>query len=167
MSLSIRSAPLPTGFDRTQEWSARKRRVDFGPLDFAEPEEVHLSPLPCWKQLPRHAIRARIADHVRQVEKETAERHKTAKTRPLGVKAVIECHPHDTPERMSISPAPLFHTATKQAYWDLYQAMSAFIADYYEARGRLRAASWPPSRRGASPLPSPSSRCSPFTGDRT
>ena len=126
-------------FDRTKEWSARQRRVELAPLDFAEPEEVHLSPLPCWKHLPRHAIRARIANHVRQVEKETAERHTAGKTRPLGVKGVLDRDPHDTPERMSISPAPLFHTATRQAYWDLYQAMSTFVADYYEARDRLRA----------------------------
>ena len=61
------------------------------------------------------------------------------KTRPLGEKGVLERHPHDTPEWMSLSPATLFHTTTKQAYWDLYQAMWTFVAAYYEARDRLRA----------------------------
>ena len=39
-------------FSRTQEYSARNRGEDFGRLEYAEEEELKLSPLPCWAGLP-------------------------------------------------------------------------------------------------------------------
>ena len=130
----LSSKPLEgVWFDRTKEWFARQRGVDVSPLEFAEPEHVHLSPLPCWQHLEPHQVRARIAALVRQIEEETAARHRAADTQPLGKSGVLERHPHDTPEKMSWSPAPLFHAATKEAYWDLYQAMSSWSSSSSEA----------------------------------
>src|SRR5215203_3274868 len=44
-------------FNRTQEYAARRRREDFGPMRYSTSEVLTLSPLPCWKDLPEEARR--------------------------------------------------------------------------------------------------------------
>ena len=39
-------------FSRTQEYAARQRGETFDRLQYATPETVTLSPLPCWEHLP-------------------------------------------------------------------------------------------------------------------
>jgi hypothetical protein len=52
-----------TWFDRTQEYAARNRGEKFDRLQYATPETLYLSPLPCWKHLPKEAWRGRPQAH--------------------------------------------------------------------------------------------------------
>ncbi|HEX6904803.1 MAG TPA: transposase, partial [Thermoanaerobaculia bacterium] len=47
-------------FNRTQEYAARRRGEKFDPLQYATPEELVLSPLPCWKHLPPEEYKRRL-----------------------------------------------------------------------------------------------------------
>src|SRR3954454_8211739 len=48
--------------DRTQEYSARRRRgEEVAPLQYATTETVPSSPLPCWEHLSPEAFRQRVA----------------------------------------------------------------------------------------------------------
>ena len=74
--------------------------------DLAKEEIVVLSPLPCWKHLASHQVRARVAERIRLIEEETAAEHRRRGTRPLGVPAILRKDPHYQPEKMAQSPAP-------------------------------------------------------------
>jgi hypothetical protein len=85
---------------------------------------------------------------VRGIEEEaTAERQKTGVT-PPGPVAVCAKHPHDRPNKVKKSPAPLFHAATRRVRDELYQAYAAFVAAFRDAAEKLRAgdltAAFPP-----------------------
>jgi len=59
-------------YNRTALYEARRRgeRVDLE--DFAEPETVHLSPLPCWQGLSEDEIRDHLAALLETIERENA-----------------------------------------------------------------------------------------------
>ena len=59
-------------FDRTQEYAARNRGETFDRLQFATPETLYLSPLPCWKHLPEDAWRGRAGHLIQEIEDEAA-----------------------------------------------------------------------------------------------
>ena len=59
-------------FDRTQEYAARRRREKPGPLQYATPEELVLSPLPCWKHLPPEEYKRRLLKMRDEIEAEAA-----------------------------------------------------------------------------------------------
>src|SRR3954452_20479340 len=59
-------------FDRTQEFVARLRHEDFGPMRYATVETVTLSSIPCWAHLSPELYQARIAALVEIIETEAA-----------------------------------------------------------------------------------------------
>ena len=76
---------------------------------------------------------------VKEIEEETAERHRRQGTQPKGRKEVLRHHPHHRPDHLEKSPAPAFHAATKAAFEELRNAYNWFVAAYREAADRLRA----------------------------
>ncbi|HEX7184587.1 MAG TPA: transposase [Thermoanaerobaculia bacterium] len=135
-------------FDRTKEYAARLRREDFDRLKYATREELLLEPLACWEHLSPETRRKRIADLVQGIEEEAAaEREKTGVS-PPGPAAVCAKHPHDRPNKLKKSPAPLFHAATRRVRNELYQMYAAFVAAFRDAAEKLRAgdltAAFPP-----------------------
>ncbi len=111
--------PTGTWFDRTQEYAARNRGEKFDRLQYATPETLYLSPLPCWKHLPQDAWRARARHLIQEIEDETAARLARTGSQPLGAAAILSRHPHHRPETQKRSPAPLFHAFSAVARREL------------------------------------------------
>jgi hypothetical protein len=77
-----------TWYDRSREYTLRRRGKDFTPEDHTQQETVTLTPLPCWRNLSPEDYRARIEDFVQIIVAEAeAERASTGKE-PLGPEAI-------------------------------------------------------------------------------
>jgi hypothetical protein len=128
-----------TWFDRTQEWSARKRGVLFEPRKYASTERVVLSPLPCWRHRSPEQYRALVAGLIEQIEARAAAIRAATGAPVLGPAAIQDQHPHDRPKRSKKSPAPFFHAFTKSARKLFQEAYSRFLAAFREAAESLQA----------------------------
>ena len=60
------------GFNRAQEYAARRRGKDYSRLEFATREILTLDPLPCWRHLSEEGRRRRVTDLVEDLEAEAA-----------------------------------------------------------------------------------------------
>ena len=120
-------------YDRTALYRARLRNRKVRLADFAEPETVHLSPLPCWQGLPECEIRARIAALIHVIERENHERRRSTGKGVLGVGKIRRRNPLDRPKKIDRSAAPRFHTATKKAWLRLRDAYNEFHAEFRKA----------------------------------
>ena len=85
---------------------------------------------------------------VREIEQETAERHRRNGTRVLGRRAVQEVHPHDSVQSPKRSPRPTFHAATREVREALKEAYREF-AEYFRAaaqdlRAGIKGVKFPP-----------------------
>jgi hypothetical protein len=135
-------------FDRSKEYAARRRGEAFDRYDYATPETVVLSKLPCWKDLSDEAYQKRVAGLVEEIEEEAAaERQRTGKP-VLGVAAILAQDPQHRPAHLDRSPAPLFLTASYSMWRTLYDAYAWFVAEFRSAAEKLkagdRAAPFPP-----------------------
>ena len=125
-------------FSRSQEYAARRRGKDFEPFEYATPETVVLSPLPCWEHLPPETYRERIRGLVEEAEEEAAADREKTEIPVLGPDAILTQDPQHRPEKIAKSPAPFVHAATKAARLALYQSYSWFVAAFREAAEKLR-----------------------------
>lgn len=124
--------------NRTRERSTSLKTKSDKSL-FREAENVSFSPLPCWRGLQSSELQRRVRELVTQIEAETATRHLTEGTRPLGTQEILRLDPHDLPLRSKWSPAPMFHCASKQAQKALREAYNYFHSAFRQAANRLRA----------------------------
>jgi hypothetical protein len=76
-------AVAETWVDRRLEYNSRLRGKEPEPREFASPEKVILSQLPCWKSLTAAAYRSRVADLVRRIEETVATTAPPHRTAPL------------------------------------------------------------------------------------
>ncbi len=102
--------------------------------EIAEPVELEVAPLPCWKGLGEEERRRAVRGLVEAVESEARAQDKPV----LGVRAVRAQHPHTRPERLKRSPRPLGHASTCQALKELREQYRAFVAAFREAAARWR-----------------------------
>ncbi len=125
-------------YDRTALYKARVRgeRVDLE--DFAQPETVTLSPLPCWRGLPDEEVRELLGNLIETIERENDSRRRTDGQGVLGVKAIRRRSPHERPEKLSRSPAPRFHAATRDGWRRLGDAYREFAVAFRDAAELLR-----------------------------
>jgi len=124
-------------FDRTQEFIARLRRKDIGPMQFATAESVSFSPIPCWAHLSPELYRARIASLVEALETDAARERERTGAVVVGVKAILSRDPLYRPSSLARSPAPRVHAATKAARKAFYEIYAAFVGAFREASERL------------------------------
>jgi len=125
-------------FDRSAEYEARRRGLEVSAHDFATPETVVLTPLPCWQHLPSSQIRGRIADLLEEIERDGRRLQRATGRDPLGADLVQRQNPHQEPVRSKRSPAPLVHAASRKARKALLDAYRIFLAAYRRASERLR-----------------------------
>jgi REP element-mobilizing transposase RayT len=125
-----------TWFDRTAQYEARRRGDDRPETEFATPERVVFSPLPCWAGLEPAVYRQRVLDLARNAVKDGRDRR--AGQPVLGRRAILSQHPHDEPLTHDRSPAPAVHAASKAIRTMLRVAYWQFVAAYREAAMRLR-----------------------------
>ena len=78
--------------------------------EWAEPVELEVAPLPCWKALREEERQRAVRGLLEEVEAEARARGRPA----LGAQAVRAQHPHTRPERLKRSPRPLGHASTRQ-----------------------------------------------------
>ncbi len=125
-------------YDRTAEYHARVQRKSFDPEEFAEPETVEISPLPCWQQKPTAWIRRTVEQRIEEIVDEA--RSDKGRYREL----LATARPTDRPQRVKRSPAPWFHCASRAVRKELMRAYGEFLAAYRDAaehwlRGELTA----------------------------
>jgi len=132
-------------YDATAAYRDKNAGKKRSAKDYEQPERIHLSPLPCWRDLTPEAHQRQIADLVEGIEQETRARHQRAGTMPLGKAKMLAANPHDRPRRVKRSPAPAFHAASKKARVLLRDAYRLFVAAYREAADKLRRGAWPVS----------------------
>jgi hypothetical protein len=128
-----------TWFDRTQEYAARNRGEKFDRLQYATPETLHLSPLPCWQYLPKDAWRGRALHLIQEIEDEAAAHLARTGSQPLGAAAILSRHPHHRPAKQKRSPAPLFHAFSAAARREFWEAYRLFVGAFRQAADKLRA----------------------------
>jgi len=124
--------------DRTRQRAARNRGEDASDDLFAVEETVILSPPPCWAHLSPERYRDRVAELVEQVEEEAALVRKRAGKRVLGIQAILAQDPNARPDRLTHSPAPLVHAATKAARRMFYELYAEFVSAFRTASEALR-----------------------------
>jgi hypothetical protein len=124
-------------FDRTKEYFARRRKEEFGRLQYAMPESLTLLPLPCWEPVAAAERRERVA---RMIDEIVADGRAQRRGRPpLGVELILKQRPHDRPASSKRTPAPRFHAATREARQALRAAYRIFAGAYRRSAIRLRA----------------------------
>jgi hypothetical protein len=119
-------------FDRTQEYNARRRGLKVDKYDFATQYDVPLVPLPCWEELSVEQRRLQCAALVADIEQEAAEDNHRKGRVPPGPGFILNQHPHDRPQKMERSPAPLCHAASKKAR-EAYRAVHDSVVQVFRA----------------------------------
>jgi REP element-mobilizing transposase RayT len=130
---------IGTWFDRTQEYAARNRGKQFDPRQYASTETLYLSPLPCWKHLPKDVWRSRALDLVHDIQEETAARRARTGSQALGVAGILGQDPHSRPKHSKKSPAPLFHAVSARVRREMWKAYRLFVGAFRQAAERLLA----------------------------
>ena len=135
-------------FNRTLEFNAASRGLDFGAEDFATLETVVLSQLPCWRHLTTTDYRARIGEIIEDIEAKAWSRERETGRVPAGRAFVLRQNPHEVPARSKRSPAPFVHAASREGRLAHLGAYREFVAAYRRASEKLlagdRGAEFPP-----------------------
>lgn len=124
--------------DRTLEHAASRKRRPAGPRAFVTLEVLRLAPLPCWKDLAEHRIRAHVRDLLEGIEREGRRREHRTGQPPFGRDFVLRQDPRHEPNWLKKGPAPLAHTASRAARDALKGAYRIFLGAYRQAAERLR-----------------------------
>ena len=127
----------------TEEYRARRRGEKVAPEEFASEESLELTRLPCWKDSDAEEVRIQIEEILTQIIEQTAERHRSNGTRPLGRRQILRQRPHAWPSRVRCSPAPRFHAASFEIRRMLEAMYRAFLDLRAEALEALRAGRFP------------------------
>ena len=135
-------------WNRSKEWAATNRGLEFGRYDFATRYLVGFAPLPAFRHLSPEDYQDRVAELIGEIEKE-GERKRDGNS-VAGTEKILNQNPYEPPTRKTKrSTKPLFHVASRQARDDLRQELGEYLAQYWEASealrgGNLEAASWFP-----------------------
>ena len=147
--------------DRTAYQQARSRGKDVSLEDFTEKLELQLTSVPSQTHLAPQEYRQLMIDMVREVEVETCQRHKLDGTAPIGIRAIMDRHPHRRPDKRKKSPRPWFHALSQKAREAMRAALTWIVAAYREAAERFRQGefdvefpegTFPPARPFVAPL---------------
>lgn len=126
-------------FDRTREYQARRRGIEFGAMEFATRYVVTLSPLPCWRHLSLGRQREEIAGMIRDIERAARQMHRETGRAPLGAEAIRRQDPRSGPARPKRRRAPSVHAASRAVRNAFRETFRRFVAAYRQAAARLRA----------------------------
>lgn len=155
LALTEGKAIRGTWCDRTAAYRASRWGRACQPRDFEETEEVSLSPLPCWRDLPWQEIRVRVKSLVESVEREAWARHRLNHTRPIGLRRILGQRPDQRPAALKSSPRPWFHARSREGWNRMYGAYRAFVDAFRlaaeavargEKQARFPEGSFPPGR---------------------
>ena len=121
-------------FDRAAQYRAGAKRGD---LEYSSVETVKLSPLPFLADYSAGDRRQFMIDAVRQVEQDASERRAETGSRVMGARLIMSRNPHSAPKNFNRSPAPFFHTTTRQEYLELLEIRRQKLSAYRQAAEKL------------------------------
>ena len=124
--------------DRTAEHAACRRRLPVDSEAFVTLEQLHLAPLPCWRELSAERRRELVRGLVAEIEQEAIRLAKRTGQPPRGREFIFRQDPRLEPNRIKKGPAPLAHAASRAARDSLRDAYRLFTAGYRRAAERLR-----------------------------
>lgn len=104
----------------------------------AELEELHLKPLPCWREITTDIVQIWVSDMIQDIESEAEEMHRRRGTVPLGAQAVCSRSILDCASKFVRSAKPKFH-ATRSCRRALMKGFREFTLAYRAAAKRLAA----------------------------
>lgn len=126
--------------DRTALYRARQRGQDPDRQEFVVEHLVELHPPPCMEDRPWREYCQWVERTIRDIERRAAAEREREGRAVLGVRAILEQHPHARPtEGLEAMPAPRVHAASKKAREEFREAFGWFLAAFREASARLRA----------------------------
>ncbi len=127
-----------TWFNRTREYTLRRKGQEPTRKEIAQTEIVVLTPLPGWSSASPEQYRRQVADLVEQIVAEAKAERERLGIEPLGREAVLRQNPLTRPNRVKRSPAPLFHAFRRRVRRQLYETYAAFVAAFRDASAKLR-----------------------------
>lgn len=138
-----------TWVDRTGLSKALAKGKKVSEEDFSSDLELILSPLPSLVHLSRETYRQIVLGLVREIESETAARHRVDGTRPLGAESVSAMDPLRRPSQIKTSPRPWFFASSKEWHEVMKAAITAILLAYDVAAEQLKKIDWNDPNRGA------------------
>ncbi len=134
-------------FNRTKEWAARHRGLNYGRYDFATRYLIDFAPLPAFRHLSPEAYQEKVAELVREIEEEGEVAR--AGNPVAGVEKILRQDPYEPPTlRTKRSTKPNFHVKSREARAELRAELDAFLAKYWAASEELLSDRKLASRRG-------------------
>lgn len=128
-----------TWFDRTQEYRKNRRTRAGQEIEvFPSMQTVKLAPLPSIEDMSVDERQHWYVTAVREVEEETAQMHRSARTRPMGVPAILRQNPLSKPKDFESSPAPKFFALTREEFEAMRDVRRSKVNAYREAARRLK-----------------------------
>jgi putative transposase len=125
--------------DRTAEYNARRRKGYVPqPGEFETEQVVHMSPLPCWAEVPEAQWRMEVGEMVQAIESEADEADQGALRPVLGIAAVLATDPETRPSHSKRSPAPAVHAVSQQVRQGWRRELHQLRQAYHEASARFR-----------------------------
>lgn len=125
--------------DRTALRRARDRGEEAEEQDFTEELELKLSPIRSLAHLSTGAYRREMRRLVREIEDETAARHRVDGTKPIGAQRVLQQDPHERPGSVEKSPRPWFHALDPEIRQAMRTALIYIHVQYRKAADELKA----------------------------
>lgn len=133
-ALTRNELPSGTWIDRTDR---HRRGGSTSQDDSTHVLSILLSPLPCWAGLDQDTRARRVQEIVNEIEADTRRRHRSQRTRPLGVRRILRANPHDQAKPSVRRPAPRVHAFRRGVRLAFEQAYRSFYAAFREAAKRL------------------------------
>ena len=126
-------------YNRTKEWAARQRNLEFGEEDFATRYRVGFAPLPAYRHLPEEEYQAKVAGLIRQIEEKYAAKRAKDDDSVAGEQKILIQNPFKAPtQETDNSPKPLFHAKSPEAWKELMEDRRDFLVRYLAASDALR-----------------------------
>lgn len=122
-------------YDRCAESAARQRRgaKEVDEESFVTTQTVTLSPLPCWQHLAETTWRRYVAEMIGDIDRLGASERNARGCTSAGVAKVLAQDPHRRPKKISKSPQPLFHAATRKVFDAMVEVWQQVLQAYRAA----------------------------------
>lgn len=124
--------------NRTEYYQAKQKNREVLEAQFTNTEELHLTPLPCWAEIPVDVLHEWISDIIEGIELETKKMHRRQGTAPSGAQAICSRDPSDCANQLTRTAKPKFH-ATRAGLRPLLEGLREFTLAYRAAAERLAA----------------------------
>ncbi len=124
--------------NHTLEYTAGRKGISLQPQDLVEEEALELARIPCWAALDGAEYRARMAEMIDAIEKDTVRKVRETGKPVAGRAFVQRQNPHFEPNRIKKGSAPLIHAFSRRVRKDTRDTYSLFLAAFRRASEQFR-----------------------------